>query len=111
MRKLEWKLAQIDREIEKREAIYAEFLTQANLGMMSAFDDKPDSRTVVKPLLDLESRARLISPEVGDLAREIASCILDHHQKDKKEKAAYPILRDRFITACKQQLDKLRSDV
>lgn len=111
MRKLEWKLSQVDREMEKREALYADFLSHSNIAMVSAFSDEPRSTDVIKPLVNLESRIRLISPEVGELARKIVSCVIDHHQESKKEKANYPALRDEFITKCKTSLDALRADV
>lgn len=111
MRKLEWKLARVDREIDKREALYAEFLSSANLGMVSSFGKSPDSTEVIKPMMDLETRIRLVSPDVGELARKIVGCVIDPHQKDKDDKVSYPPLRDEFIAKCKASLDALRVDV
>jgi len=111
MRKLEWKLSQADREIEKREALYADFLSHANIGIVSSFDKEPDTTNLLKPLMNLESRIRLVSPEVGDSARKIVSCVIDHHQKDKDDKASYPSLRDDFISKCRKSLDSLRAGV
>lgn len=110
MRKLEWRLSQVDREIEKRESLYAEFLSQANMGIISSFDQKPSSTEILRPLLNLESRIRLISPEVGELARRIAACVIDHHEKSKEDKASYPPLRDEFIAKCKASLDAIRAE-
>lgn len=111
MRKLEWKLARIDREIDKRETLYADFLSSANLGMLSSFNKDPDSTEVIKPIMNLEARIRLVSPELGELARKVVSCVIDHHQKEKNDKASYPPLRDEFISRCKSSLDALRADV
>jgi hypothetical protein len=108
MRKLEWRLTQIEKEIVKRENLYAEFLGEANKWIVFSFERKVDTLSDMSSLINLESRIRLVSPSLGGIAREIVACVLDHHEKNKKETREYPTLRDSFITECRIVLDGLR---
>lgn len=111
MRKLEWRLTQIDKEIDKRENLYAAFLGEANRWVIFSVNNKVQSLEGLDHFLSLESKIRLISPEIGDLARKITSCILDNLQKDKNAEVKYPDLRDSFIVSCQLSIDKLRRSI
>jgi len=109
MRKLEWRLAQVERNIEKRESLYAAFLGDANRFMILTLEKKIDSVAQLETLITYESRIRLTSPALGDIAREITACVLDHQGNNKEVKREYPKLRDEFIQRCRAELDHLIS--
>lgn len=109
MRKLEWKLLQVEKEIQRRETLYADFLSDANKFIVQSFEQKVNSINDLGSIINYESKIRLVSPSLGSLAREITACVLDYHQKDKKTEREYPKLRDEFIEKCRAELDILRS--
>ncbi|KRA33805.1 hypothetical protein ASD68_12710 [Rhodanobacter sp. Root627] len=111
MRKLEWRLAQADREIEKRESLYAEFFAAANHGMLAGVAGKSIQPHELDILVNLDCRIWLLSPELGKCSRAIVSCVMDHYQKDKKDKASYPELREQFIVICRKSVEALRASV
>jgi hypothetical protein len=111
MRKLEWKLSEIEREIASRRAIYAKFLAESNTWIVRSVDQKVNSFAEMQELLNIQSEISLISPKIGAKAKEILSCVLDHHQKGKEHLGTYPHLRDSFIALCLQEVRGMRSEV
>lgn len=111
MRKLEWKLSEIEKEIASRRAIYAKFLAESNTWIVRSVDQKVDSFAEMQELLNLQSEISLMSPKIGEKAKEILSCVLDHHQKGKQQLGTYPPLRDSFIDLCLQEIRSMRSEV
>lgn len=111
MRKLEWQLSEIEREIASRRALYGQFLAESNKWIVRSFDQKANSFAEMQELLNLHSEISLISSKIGAKAKEILSCVLDHHQKDKETSGTYPTLRDAFIALCQQEVKDLRSAV
>jgi len=109
-RKLEWRLSLIEKDISKREDLYADFLSEANKLILLAHKNKIEDPTRLEKLVNLENKIRLMSPTLGDLTRKITSCVLDHHEAGDNKKGSYPELRDSFIKDCRELLNKLKSD-
>lgn len=108
MRKLEWKLSELEREIASRRNIYARFLAEANKHIIQSVEKKSNSAIPMQELFNLQSEIALISPHIGLKAKEIASCVLDHHQADNDKRGTYPALRDAFVEMCLQETKGLR---
>lgn len=108
MRKLEWKLSEIEREIASRRATYANFLAEANKLILQSVEKKASSAIPIQELLNLQSEIALLSPPIASKAKEIISCVLDHHQKGNEQHGTYPTLRDDSIALCIQETKALR---
>jgi hypothetical protein len=105
MKKLEWKLSLREKELARSEGLYSEFIAEANRVLIQSFDQKFSSVKEMTTLLALESRIWMHSEEIGILSRQIVSCVLDYHTKDRKdEEARFPGLRDTFIATCRREL-------
>lgn len=111
MRKLEWKLSELEREIASRRTIYAKFLAEANKHIIQSFEKKANSATPMQELFNLHSEIALISPYIGLKAKEIASCVLDHQLENNDKRGTYPALRDAFVEMCLQEIKGLRDSV
>jgi hypothetical protein len=111
MRKLEWRLSEIEREIASRRTIYAKFLSESNIWIIRSVDQRASSFVEMQELLNLQSEISLSSPQIGAKAKEILSCVLDHHQKGKEPLGTYPLLRDSFVDLCLQEVRDMRSRI
>ena len=76
---------------------------------MQSFDKKANSFAEMQELLNLHSEISLISSAIGAKAKDILSCVLDHHRRDGETPGTYPALRDAFISLCQQEVRDLRS--
>ena len=112
MRRMEWELSLSEKNILSRESLYVEFLTEATRLMLQSTEEKISQTTAFTTFVSLESRIWFQSPVIGELAREIARCVLDSHNKEPKDKAKeFPELRDKYISECKKDLLALRKHV
>jgi hypothetical protein len=111
MRKLEWKLYEIEGEIASRRTIYAKFLAETNQLILQSVEKKANSAGPMQELFNIQSEIALISPIIGSKAKEIVSCVLDHHQRGNDQVGTYPVLRDAFIELCLQETQSLRDSV
>ncbi|WP_353222493.1 hypothetical protein [Salinisphaera sp. C84B14] len=108
VRKIEWKLERRDRETERRYSLYAEFLAEASRLMLLSFERKGVISEEVRKLVALESQIWFHSTEVGASSRNIASCVLNHFEKDEEEdRPNFPELRDEYVRICRRDLDRL----
>lgn len=107
---IEWRLLQTDKEISKRESAYAEFLSEANRLMVLGMGEKISSTAELEKITILEARLWFFSSATGASARKICNCILNINRTDPDpNEPKFPPLRDQFVTACRQDLDQLRS--
>lgn len=116
VRKMEWKLSVVQKEMQTRESLYADFLTEANRLLMHQVEGKVHHATELTHLVSLDARIWFFSDIVGKAARSIVLCILDANlkddeKKDSEEKPEFAGLRDTFITECKKDLLAVKSNV
>ena len=111
MRRMEWHLALKEREINRREDLFTDFITEANRLVISSFHEKMSNGNELATLVALENRLWLYSEEIGALARKIAGCVLNYHQEKRKDDAPnFADLRDKFISTCRSNLAAAKND-
>lgn len=112
VRRMEWVPSLAEKNIHTRESLYADFLTEANRLMLEAIDGKLSQSTAFATLVGLEARLWFFSNAVGEAARNIVVCVMDHHsQEPKNDTLGFPELRDKFIAQCKEDVLALRKNV
>lgn len=115
VRKLEWELSLVQKEIHARETLYADFLTEAGRLLLHQVENKSHPATEMTNLIALDARIWFYSDAVGKCSRKITVCVVDGNYSDdqekgeeKKEKPTFAALRDDFITECKKDLEALK---
>jgi hypothetical protein len=111
MRKLEWRLSETEREISSRRTLYARFIAESNNWIIRSVDMKVNHFAEMQELVNIYSEISLLSPIIGRKAKEIVSCVIDHHEKGNQQHGTYPALRDSFIDLCLQEAKSMRSEV
>jgi hypothetical protein len=113
VRRMDWELTLVEKDIDKREALYADFLTEANRVMMHSAVGESLPALELKALVTLESRIWFYSEPVAEIAREIAKFLfgVDSSDGTKDKDSRYPALRDKYLAACKKDLTAMRKNV
>lgn len=74
--------------------------------MLLAFGNKVSDSTDFSKIAAMESQIRMTSLRIGEIARKITACAMSYNVKDDpKTQGNFPLLRDDFIEACRQELD------
>lgn len=115
VRRLEWGLGLAEKELRARESLYAEFLTEANRLLLHQIEGKSHQATEMASIIGLESRIWFYSDEVAKVAREIVLCVLDGNIKDSekkegKDKLVFGDLKDSFLSECKKDFARVKSN-
>jgi uncharacterized protein YneF (UPF0154 family) len=106
MRRLDWQLSVREKEIERNRILYNEFLAEANRLMLLSFGKKVSDTTDFSTIAAMESQIRMTSLSLGERARKITACTMSYNVKgDPKTEENFPLLRDEFIEACRQEID------
>lgn len=121
VRRLEWKQGLIEKNLRGREDLYADFLSEASRLMLLSFskDSKGTEFIEFSKLAALESKVWFHSDTLGKLARQIVRVVLKEfttgsgvtESEKKADEATFSDLRDKFITECKADLNKVLSDM
>jgi hypothetical protein len=108
---MELNLALIEKEVAKREALYSDFLGEANRLMLLAVGSGIGGAIDFALLMALDARIRLYSDSVAEKSIAIVNCVLGHSAKPERAErgATFPSLRDQFIDRCKSDLAALRA--
>ena len=75
--------------------------------MLLSFERNVVFSEEARKLVALDSEIWFHSTEVGASSRKIASCVLDHFEKDKEDRPSFPELRDEYVRICRHDLDRL----
>lgn len=112
MRRIDWDMLSIDKDIEKREKYYAEFLSETNRLFILSMDKKDSNIVNFTKLTELEAILWLYDEEVASVARNMASSVISSHQENfNSEDNSFSKLRDKYIANCKKSLKILRKNV
>ena len=121
VRRLEWKQGMIQKDIQTREDLYADFLSEASRIILVSFtkEAKDISPTEFSKLVALEAKVWFHSELLGNQARELSRLVMREFEpkktdkpadesETKKKEATFAVLRDKFISDCKLDLQRVR---
>jgi hypothetical protein len=108
VRRMDWQLGLLEKDIRAREVLYADFLTEANRVMMHSVAGDLLPTLELKSLVTLEARIWFYSEPVAEVAREIARMLMGLNSKNHEDDSSFPSLRDKYLQACRSSLMELR---
>ena len=117
VRKLEWEPSLSQRDLQARETLYAEFLSEASRIVVRQVDGNISEASDLSELLTLEAKLWFHSEEVGEIARKVVLCVLDRRlsaakkEEPKEANGTFAELKHEYISACKNDLKRLKADV
>lgn len=104
----------VTRDLEKRGALYGDFMAEVGRITLLSLDGKIESASEYGALYSLLGRIRIIAPkEVADAAAKFGSLVTDTPPRDDKEKSArheknLTAARDQFIELCQADLRAIK---
>ena len=105
----EWQHELQQKDIAKRENLYAAFLQESANLLMRSIDSKPKNATDYIQIGTLKAQIRMISsPEVISAADNLFSYVLHCNTEKGKEKNAKEVGMTSFSSACREELDRLK---
>ncbi|HEY8886851.1 MAG TPA: hypothetical protein VIM35_00055 [Gallionella sp.] len=121
VRRMEWKQEMAQKDIQAREDLYADFLSEAGRLMLVSFtkEAKSTPSTEFSKLVTLEAKVWFHSEPLGKQARELAKIVMKEFEpksvdktvdetETKKDEVTFAALRDKFISDCKLDLQRIR---
>ena len=106
---LEWRLASLEKEIEKKEKLFSDFLSETNALMLASMNNKKSNAEEFAKIASLETMMWFCSSDVGNLARKLTACVMANHTAGASDHDyGFPKLRDEFIARCDEHLNSLR---
>ena len=111
-----WRQQQIDKEIDKRESLYSEFLSETSILLLDSMDNSLGDKQKFVGLYNTMGRiSMLASPEVIDASEELAKYVIRAFKKPDKENSESDGLskdprtkKNTFTGACRAELEKLK---
>jgi hypothetical protein len=119
VRRMEWKQSLVLRDLQAREELYADFLSEIGRLMLLSLAPPPSTvgSSQFSKLVALESKVWFHSDSLGNSARELAKVVLLEFQKKSETESEkdevntrFATLRDKFISECKQDLKRVREN-
>lgn len=115
IRKIERKNERCEREIAAREALFSEFLTAASdfVNLLVKGASAREQNDAILRMFAIEARCMLVSQEIADRARELTHWANNASTAPAEQKNAdkYIEMRNRFIDAVRDDVDKLKSSM
>ncbi len=109
----QWRQSLVIREIERKEALYSEFIAECAKLLLSALDKKMSSGSAFSNLYTLLGKIRMMSSdEVRAAAEDLAQHATDAHRADymKTETTGDNVFqsRNRFTEIARKELDEIK---
>lgn len=104
----------ITRDLEKRSALYGDFMAEVGRITLLSLDGKIESASEFGALYSLLGRIRIVAPkDVADAAAKFGSLVTDTPSRDDKEKSVsheknVALARERFIDLCQGDLRDIK---
>lgn len=111
----EWRQEQLRRELEKRENLYSEFLSETSRLLLTSIDSKEVVATKFAHQLSLLGKIRFIATDpVIEAAEFLGKEVLKNYRDPKEEKQDADSSYDRrnaFTSACRKEFEYLKKSI
>jgi hypothetical protein len=105
----------VSRDLEKRSALYGDFMAEVGRITLLSLDGKIESASEFGALYSLLGRIRIVAPkEVADAAAKFGTLVTDTPARDDQEQSArheknLTATRDQFIALCQADLQNIKT--